>query len=142
MIRQIFDAAPADAINLGLGQPDLPTPSVAALGGIAAIVGGRTGYTSTAGDPALRSEIAAAHAPFASGPENVVVTVGSQEAMFAACLALLDEGDELLYPDPGYPAYPVIARLLGARPVPYPVRCARGFRGNKARNLVPALAAA
>ena len=128
LIRRIFDSAPADAINLGLGEPDLPTPPVVALGGIAGIVDGRTGYTSTAGDPALRREIAAAHAPFASGPDNVVVTVGSQEAMFAACLALLDEGDELLYPDPGYPAYPVIARLLGARPVAYPLRAARGFR--------------
>ncbi len=48
--------------------------------------------------------------------------------MFVACLALLDPGDELLYPDPGYPAYPVVARLLGATPVAYPLRAERAFR--------------
>jgi len=128
LIRRIFDAAPADAINLGLGQPDLPTPDVASLAGIAGIVEGRTGYTTTAGDRVLREAIANCHAPFASGPDNVLVTVGSQEAMFAALLALLDPGDELLYPDPGYPAYREIARLLGAHPVAYPVRPDRGFR--------------
>jgi aspartate/methionine/tyrosine aminotransferase len=128
LIRRIFDAAPPDAINLGLGQPDLPTPAVASLAGIAGIVDGRTGYTPTAGETTLRDAIAASHGPFASGPANVLVTVGSQEAMFAAFLALLDEGDELLYPDPGYPAYSGIARLLGARPVSYPVRAERAFR--------------
>jgi aspartate/methionine/tyrosine aminotransferase len=56
------------------------------------------------------------------------VTIGSQEAMFAACLTLLDPGDELLYPDPGYPAYPVVARLVGAVGVPYPLSPDRGFR--------------
>jgi aspartate aminotransferase len=128
LIRRIFDAAPPDAINLGLGQPDLPTPDAVSIAGVAAIVDGRTGYTATAGDPELRRAIAEAHAPFATGPECVCVTVGSQEAMFAACVALLDEGDELLYPDPGYPAYAVIARLLGAKPLPYPLRPERGFR--------------
>ena len=128
LIRRIFDAAPPDAINLGLGQPDLPTPAVASLAGIAGIVEGRTGYTATAGDAVLREAIAASNAPFASGPDNVLVTVGSQEAMFAAFLTLLDAGDEVLYPEPGYPAYAEIARLLGARPVAYPVRPDRGFR--------------
>jgi aspartate/methionine/tyrosine aminotransferase len=128
LIRRIFDAAPADAINLGLGQPDLPTPDVASLAGIAGIVEGRTGYTPTAGETTLRREIASGCGAFAPGPENVLVTVGSQEAIFAAFLALLDEGDELLYPDPGYPAYAEIARMLGARPVSYPVRPDRKFR--------------
>jgi aspartate/methionine/tyrosine aminotransferase len=128
LIRQIFDSAPPDAINLGLGQPDLPTPDVNALAGITGIVEGRTSYSSTAGDPGLREEVARAYSPFASGAENVVITVGSQEAVFAACLSLLDPSDELLYPDPGYPAYPVIAQLLGARPRPYPLRASRRFR--------------
>jgi len=128
LIRRIFDAAPPGAINLGLGQPDLPTPTAAALAGIEGIVHGRTRYTATAGDETLRAAIAARHAPFASGPEEVLVTVGSQEAMFVAMLGLLDVGDELLHPDPGYPAYAEIARLLGARPVAYPVRPDREFR--------------
>ena len=128
LIRQIFDSAPPGAINLGLGQPDLPTPPRVSLAGVAGIAAGRTAYTSTAGDPALRAAIAARYAPFASGPECVVVTVGSQEAVFAAMLTLLDPGDEVLYPEPGYPAYPIVARLLGAVPVAYRLRPERGFR--------------
>lgn len=128
LIRRIFDSAPADAINLGLGQPDLPTPPSIALAGIAAIARGQTGYTSTAGDSALRAAIARRYAPHATGPDNVVVTIGSQEAMFAAVLALVDAGDEVVYPDPGYPAYPIVARLVGAIPVAYPLRADRGFR--------------
>lgn len=128
LIRRIFDTAPPGSINLGLGQPDLPTPPRIALAGMAGIAAGKTTYTSTAGDPALRAAIARRYARFASGAESVVVTVGSQEAMFAALMALVDPGDEVLYPDPGYPAYPVVARLLGSSPVPYPLVRARRFR--------------
>jgi len=128
LIRRIFDSAPPGAINFGLGQPDLPTVPSAALAGVAAIVDGRTSYTATAGDAELRVAIAARYPGFATGPGSVLVTVGTQEAMFAACLALVDAGDELLYPEPGYPAYPLVARLIGARPVPYPLRPERGFR--------------
>lgn len=127
LIRQIFDSAPPGAINLGLGQPDLPTPPSIALQGVAAIAAERTGYTSTAGDPQLRAAVAARYPGWAEGPESVLITIGSQEAMFASCLALLDPGDELLYPDPGYPAYPVVARLLGARATAYPLRPDAGF---------------
>lgn len=128
LIRRIFDAAPPDAIQLGLGQPDLVSPPSVCLAGVRAIAEGRTGYTSTAGDPELRAAIAARYGPALHGAEGVAVTIGSQEAMFVACLTLLDPGDELLYPDPGYPAYPVVARLLGARGVPYPLRPQRAFR--------------
>ena len=128
LIRRIFDAAPPGAINLGLGQPDLPTPAPIALAGIEGIAGGRTGYTSTAGDPALRAAIAERYPWIATGPESVVVTIGSQQAVFASMLALVDPGDEVLVPDPGYPAYAVVARLLGARAVGYPLRPERGFR--------------
>lgn len=128
LIREIFDSAPADAINLGLGQPDLPTPPSICAAGRRAIADGRTGYTSTAGDPALRAAVAARYPGQASGPGNVLITVGSQEAMFATCLALVDPGEEVLYPDPAYPAYPAVARLVGARGVPYPLSSANGFR--------------
>jgi aspartate/methionine/tyrosine aminotransferase len=128
LIRRIFDEAPPGSINLGLGQPDLPTPAPVALAGIRAVVRGETGYTSTAGDPRLRRAIAESLRPSLNDPEQVLVTVGSQEAMFAALLALVDPGDEVLYPDPGYPAYPVAARLIGALPEPYPLHRERGFR--------------
>ena len=116
LIRRMFDAAPPDAINLGLGQPDLPTPQAVCDAGVEAIREGRTGYTTTAGDPG-----------FVSGADEVVVTVGSQEALFATLLALTDPGDEVLLPDPGYPAYPTVARLVGAVPRGYPLRAERGF---------------
>jgi aspartate aminotransferase len=127
LIRQINDSAPKGAINLGLGQPDLPTPSRISLAGIEGITSGRTAYTSTAGDPAVRSAVAAR---YGSGftADNVVVTAGSEEAVFATMLTLLDAGDEVLIPDPGYPAYAVIARMLGAVPVSVPLRAERAFR--------------
>ncbi len=128
LIRQIFDAAPRDAINLGLGQPDLPTPPRISLAGAGGIASGRTSYTSTAGDPALRAAVAQRYRHIAAGPENVVITVGSQEAVFAAILSLVDPGEEVLCPDPGYPAYAVAVRLVGAVPVSYPLRPERGFR--------------
>ena len=128
LIRRIFDGAPPGSINLGLGQPDLPTPSRISLAGIDGIVHGKTGYTGTAGDPAVRAAIAARYPDFATGAGSVVVTIGSQEAVFAAVMTLVDAGDEVLVPDPGYPAYPVVARLLGATPVPYPLRPERAFR--------------
>jgi len=128
LIRRIFDGAPPGSINLGLGQPDLPTPPRISLAGIAGIAAGKTGYTSTAGDPAVRAAIAARYPGVAAGAESVVVTIGSQEAVFASVMTLVDAGDEVLVPDPGYPAYPVVARLLGATPVPYPLRPERGFK--------------
>jgi aspartate/methionine/tyrosine aminotransferase len=128
LIRRIFDGAPPGSINLGLGQPDLPTPSRIALAGIDGIVSGKTGYTSTAGDPQVRAAIAARYPGFAAGAASVCVTIGSQEAVFASMMTLLDPGDDVLLPDPGYPAYPVVAQLLGAEAATYPLRSERGFR--------------
>jgi aspartate/methionine/tyrosine aminotransferase len=128
LIRRIFDAAPPDAINLGLGEPDVTTPAGICLAGVAGIVQGRTGYTSTAGDLDLRRLVAERYPGIVAGPDEVLVTVGSQEALYVACLALVDEGSEILYPDPGYPAYPTVAQLVGAEAVPYPLRPTQEFR--------------
>jgi aspartate/methionine/tyrosine aminotransferase len=62
------------------------------------------------------------------GGEGVLITAGSQEALYVCCLALTDPGDDLLFPDPGYPAYATLARLVGARPVPYRLPADRGFQ--------------
>ena len=128
MIRRIFDSAPADAINLGLGQPDLITPPTACDAARTAIAQGKTSYTSTGGLPALRESLARRYAPFASGRDAVCISVGSQQALYAACLTLAGPGDEILAPDPGYPAYAVVARLIGARSVTYPLRAENEFR--------------
>ena len=91
LIRRIFDAAPPGSINLGLGQPDLPTPPRISLAGIDGIVTGKTGYTATAGDPAVRAAIAARYPGVASGASSVVVTIGSQEAVFVSAMTLVDQ---------------------------------------------------
>ena len=71
-----------------------------------------TGSTTGIGEAIARRYPSAS-----SGGDCAMVTVGSQEAMFAVCLALVDAGQELLYPDPGYPAYATLARLIGATPM-------------------------
>ena len=101
LIRRIFDAAPPGSINLGLGQPDLPTPPRIALAGIDAIASGRTAYTSTGGDPAVREAIARRYPHMARGAAGAMVTIGSQEAVFVAVMTLAGPGDEVLVPDPG-----------------------------------------
>jgi aspartate aminotransferase len=128
LIRRIFDDAPPGAINLGLGQPDLPTPPELCLAGVQGIANGRTGYTSTAGETTLRRAVARRYPGLATGADNVLITVGSQEAIYLGCLVLTDPGAEILCPDPGYPAYPRVARLLGAEPVAYPLHADREFR--------------
>ncbi len=128
LIRQFFDEAPEGAINLGLGQPDLPTPAPVGLAGVRAIAQGKTGYTTTAGIETLRARIAGRYAGFVEGPDQVVIHVGSQQALFTCLLGLVDPDDEVLVPDPGYPGYPTAVRLAGAVPVPYRLRSENGFR--------------
>jgi aspartate aminotransferase len=60
-------------------------------------------------------------------PDRVLVTAGSQEALFVLLTTLLDSGDEVLVPNPGFPAYPSIARVAGGVPVPYPLRSEEGY---------------
>lgn len=128
MIRRIFDGAPADAINLGLGQPDLITPPTACDAARTAIEQGRTTYTSTGGLVELREKLALRYEHLASGAESVCVSVGSQQALYASCLTLAGPGDEILIPDPGYPAYAVVAQLIGATAVTYPLRAKNEFQ--------------
>lgn len=123
-IRQFFDRAPAGSINLGLGEPDLPTPDVVRQAAVRAILEERNGYTAHAGLPALRERIAG---DYGTTPESVIVTAGSQEALYLAITTLVDEGDEVLVPNPGFVAYPVIVRMAGGRPVPYGLPAAQDF---------------
>lgn len=129
LIRQIFDSAPPSAINFGLGQPDLPSPDVIKTAAIDAITTDRAAfYLATAGDKDLRAAVAARYAGFAMGPESVLITIGTGEAVFLACMAIVEPGDEVLIPDPGYPAYATTVRILGGVPVRFPLRPERGFR--------------
>jgi aspartate aminotransferase len=127
LIRTFFERAPADAINLGLGEPDWKTAPEISIAGIGGIAAGYTGYSSTAGDPALRKEIATLYPSCGEDGSRVLVTCGSQQALFAALLTLVDAGGDVLIPDPGYPGYSNAVKLIGARPRGYTLSAERGF---------------
>jgi aspartate aminotransferase len=127
MIRQVFDRALPGSINLGLGEPDLPTPDVIRREAARVVAQEQNGYTTHAGLPALRERVASDYAHLRLSPEQVVVTAGSQEALYLALLTLVDEGDEVLIPDPGFVAYPTIVRMAGGTPRFYRMPAARDF---------------
>jgi aspartate/methionine/tyrosine aminotransferase len=117
-IRKIYDRAPAGSINLGLGEPDFATPTVVRDKAIEFIRTEKIRYTPNAGLIELRRAIAGYYGD-AAKYESVCVTNGSQEALFVALMALIDPGDEVLLPDPGFVAYPAIVRMAGGKPVFY-----------------------
>jgi aspartate aminotransferase len=125
-IREVFEAAGDDAINLGLGQPDFPTPEHAREAAIEAIRSGKTdAYTSNKGTPELREAIATKHDrenDFSVDPENVIATSGGSEALHLALEAHVDPGDEVIYPDPGFVSYEALTHLAGGEPVPVELR--------------------
>jgi aspartate aminotransferase len=127
VIRQVFDRARPGSINLGLGEPDLPTPDVIRRAAVKAIVEEQNGYTSHAGLPALREKVVADYPYLEGKPERVVITAGSQEALYLALLALVDEGDEVLLPNPGFVAYPTIVRMAGGTAKFYRLPREQGF---------------
>lgn len=127
VIRQVFDRALPGSINLGLGEPDLPTPDVIRRAAVRVISEEQNGYTSHAGLIALREKIAGDYQYLNNEAGRIIITAGSQEALYLALLTLVDEGDEVLLPDPGFVAYPTIARMAGGEPVYYRLPAARGF---------------
>jgi aspartate/methionine/tyrosine aminotransferase len=127
VIRQVFDRARPGSINLGLGEPDLPTPDVIRRAAVKAIVEEQNGYTSHAGLPTLREKVAAEYPYLEQRIDRVVITAGSQEALYLALLALVDEGDEVLLPNPGFVAYPTIVRMAGGVASYYRLLRERGF---------------
>ncbi len=125
-IREVFEAASEDAINLGLGQPDFPTPEHAREAAVEAIRAGKAdGYTSNKGTPDLREAISEKHArdnDLDVDPENVIATSGGSEALHIAIEAHVDAGEEVLFPDPGFVSYAALTHLAGGTPKPIPLR--------------------
>lgn len=119
LIRQFFERALPDSINFGLGEPDLPTPEFLRREAARITIEEQNGYTSHPGIPALRTKIAEQYPHLNLGMTDVVVTVGSQEAMTAAFLCLVDEGDDVLLPNPGFPAYDACVKISQGNPVYY-----------------------
>jgi aspartate/methionine/tyrosine aminotransferase len=127
MIRQVFDRARPGSINLGLGEPDLPTPACVRREAARVCLEEQNGYTIHAGLPALRACVANDYPYLANDLNRVIITAGSQEALYLALLALVDAGDEVLLPDPGFVAYPTIVRMAGGVPVFYRLPAADNF---------------
>jgi aspartate aminotransferase len=125
-IREVFEAASADAINLGLGQPDFPTPVHARRAAVEAIEAGKAdGYTGNKGIEPLREAVAdkfARDQGVEVSPGDVVATAGASEALHVAMEAHLGPGDEVLVPDPGFVSYDALAKVAGAEPVAVPLR--------------------
>ncbi len=125
-----LEATGKDVIHLEIGEPDFETPAHVAEAGIAAIRAGETHYCQTPGLPVLRKAAAvelAATRHVAIDPANVLVANGAKPFLFFTVLATCGPGDEVIYPDPGFPIYESAVRFAGATPVPLPLREERGF---------------
>jgi aspartate aminotransferase len=118
-IRQITDRAKPGDISFGLGEPDLPTPDVIRREALRVIQEEQNGYTLQAGLPALRELVAQDYPHLELAPSQIIITAGSQEAMYLALLTLVGAGDEVLIPNPGFVAYPTITRMAGGHPTYY-----------------------
>jgi aspartate/methionine/tyrosine aminotransferase len=127
MIRQVFDRARPGSINLGLGEPDLATPESIKEAAAKVVAERKNGYTAQAGLPALRELVAADYPQLKLTTDQVVITAGSEEALYLSLMTLIDEGDEVLLPDPGFVAYPTIVRMAGGSPVYYQLEAANDF---------------
>ncbi len=125
-IREVFEAAGEDAINLGLGQPDFPTPEHARQAAVDAIeAGDADAYTSNRGTPELVDAIVRKHDrdnDLDVAPEGVIATSGGSEALHLALEAHVDPGEEVLFPDPGFVSYDALTKLAGGEPVGLPLR--------------------
>lgn len=119
-----------DIINLGIGQPDFPTPDHIVEAAVKALRDGRHGYTSAVGIPELREAVAQDLSNRYStevDSEAVMIVPGGKVTMFAAILMLGEPGVDILYPDPGFPIYRSMIEFTGANPVAIPIRESNEF---------------
>ncbi len=126
-----LEATGRQVIHLEIGEPDFETPANVRAAAKRALDEGWTHYGPFLGLPQLREAIAAdatARRGFSVEPGNVIVTPGAKPIMFYALLALAQPGDEVIYPDPGFPIYESMTRFVGATPVPIPIREDHDFR--------------
>lgn len=130
-----------DVINLGIGQPDFPTPDHIVEAAIKALRDGHHGYTPATGILPLREAVAKRTLQTTGvevSPENICIMPGGKVTMFAAILMMGEPGTEIMYPDPGFPIYRSMIEFTGATPVPIPVREENGFAfsGDEALSLI------
>jgi len=118
-------------IHLELGEPDFHPGASVVESAAKALADGKDRYCAVTGVPALRAEIATYLQGTRSidvSPDNIVIAPGCKAALFFAMMALLEPGDEVLYPDPGFPGYPSITLGLGAVPVPFELSSRNHFQ--------------
>ncbi|MBA3586861.1 MAG: pyridoxal phosphate-dependent aminotransferase [Chloroflexi bacterium] len=127
-----LEATGREVIHLEIGEPDFDTPrNVSEAAARALLDEGATHYTAATGILPLREAIVADVKRWKgidTTPEQVVVTPGAKPIMFYAMLALVDDGDEVIYPNPGFPIYESMARYVGGTPIAAPLREGNDFR--------------
>src|SRR6266508_3036372 len=119
-----------EIVHLEIGEPDFGTPAHIVAAAQAALDKGHTHYVPAPGIPELRTAVAdflERTGRLTTTPDRVLITPGAKPIMFFTILALCEEGDEVLYPDPGFPMYASITAFAGATPVPVPLREENGF---------------
>jgi len=114
-----------EIVHLEIGEPDFDTPKSIRDAAVRALNSGYTHYTPSAGMPELRQAVAdyiSKTRKLDVKPEEVVITPGGKPIMFFSILALVNPGDEVLYPNPGFPIYESLINFVGAKPVPIPLK--------------------
>ena len=127
---RVLEARGRDVIHLEIGEPDFDTPTHLVEAGVEALRAGATHYGPAAGLPELREAVAedsARRRGARATPEMVVITPGAKPVLFFVILALVDDGDEVLYPNPGFPIYESMIRYIGGNPVPVRLLEERNF---------------
>ena len=126
-----LEADGADIIHLEIGEPDFDTPRNIIDAGVTALNSGFTHYGPSPGLQEVRDRIAQEIVDsrnISVSGDNVVITPGGKPIMFFAILALINEGDEVLYPNPGFPIYESMINFVGGVPVPMKLLSDRDFR--------------
>ena len=126
-----LEAQGKDIIHLEIGQPDFSTPMNVCEAAFKAMKDGHTGYCPSAGIPEFR-EVVAQHISETRNidihPDEVTVTPGAKPIIFFTILALVDDGDEVIYPEPGFPVYESVIDFIGGNAIPLPLREDVDFR--------------
>ncbi|MCK4404180.1 MAG: pyridoxal phosphate-dependent aminotransferase [candidate division Zixibacteria bacterium] len=128
---KLLEAKGKDIIHLEIGEPDFDTPKNIIEAGIQALKDGYTHYNPSAGLPEFREVIAkeiSKTRKIEVNPDQVVVTPGAKPIMFFCIMALANEGEEIIYPNPGFPIYESVINFIGAKAVPIQLREENDFR--------------
>jgi aspartate/methionine/tyrosine aminotransferase len=128
-----LEAEGKNIVHLEIGEPDFDSPSYVIDAAKEALDQGFTHYGPSAGQPELRNAIAIHQGEFngySISPENVIVTPGGKPVMFFSLLALIEEGDEVIYPNPGFPIYESMINYSGGKPIPMKLEESKDFNAN------------